>query len=54
MANVQYGEISQTFGYDGKLLAGTGKYVKMVGTEFAGQVTGQLANGSSIYHVKPK
>ena len=53
-ASIWYGEISPTFGYDGKLLAGTGKYVKMVGAEFAGQVTGQLANGSSIYHVKPK
>jgi hypothetical protein len=26
----------------------------MVGAEFAGQVTGQLANGSSIYYVTPK
>jgi hypothetical protein len=53
-ASVWYGEISPTFGYDGKLVAGTGKYTKMVGAEFAGQVTGQLANGSSIYYVWPK
>jgi hypothetical protein len=25
-ASVWYGEISPTFGYDGKLVAGTGKY----------------------------
>jgi len=53
-ASVWYGEISPTFGYDGKLVAGTGKYQKMVGATFAGQVTGQLPNGTSIYHVKPK
>ena len=53
-ASIWRGQISPTFGYDGKLLAGTGKYVKMAGAEFSGQVTGQLANGSSIYHVKPK
>ena len=53
-ASVWYGEISPTFGYDGKLVAGTGKYEKMVGAQFAGQVTGQMADGTSIYHVKPK
>ena len=53
-ASVWYGEISPTFGYDGKLVAGTGKYEKMVGAKFDGQVTGQMADGSAIYHVKPK
>ena len=53
-ASVWYGEISPTFAYDGKLLAGSGKYEKMVGAQFTGQVTGQLQNGASIYHVKPK
>ena len=53
-ASVWYGEISPTFGYDGKLVAGTGKYEKMVGAKFDGQVTGQMADGTSIYHVKPK
>ena len=53
-ASVWYGEISPTFGYDGKLLAGSGKYEKMVGAQFVGQVTGQLQSGASIYHVKPK
>ena len=37
-ASVWYGEISPTFGYDGKIVAGTGKYEKLVGAQIAASV----------------